>query len=223
MVIPIRLRLSNAYLVKGERPILVDTGSPGETDRIVQALHAEGVAPGDLALILHTHGHYDHCGSSAALRKQSGAPTAIHPADAPLMASGRTRDLKATRRSAALLAPLMNQTFDALQADLLVGPDTDLRPYGVAGRLLHTPGHTHGSLTLLLDSGEAIVGDLLMGGHLGGVISPQQPRYHYFADDIGLVRTHIGTVVRAAKGRVYVGHGGPLELDAIRTSFQSIL
>ena len=48
-IIPLKLRISNAYLVLGDRPVLVDTGAPGDTDKILQALRKYGLEPSDLA------------------------------------------------------------------------------------------------------------------------------------------------------------------------------
>ncbi len=80
-VIPIRLPLSNAYLVRDEGCILVDAGYRGDERRIEAALAAEGLAPRDIGLILLTHGHGDHIGAAAALARRSGAPLALHAAD----------------------------------------------------------------------------------------------------------------------------------------------
>ena len=54
-VIQIRLSLSNSLLILGERPILVDTGSPKDGKKLLRKLAQHGVQ--DLALILHAHGH----------------------------------------------------------------------------------------------------------------------------------------------------------------------
>jgi glyoxylase-like metal-dependent hydrolase (beta-lactamase superfamily II) len=88
MIIPINLFFSNAYLVNGDRPILVDTGSPGEIRALQSALSRHGVGLSGLALILHTHGHSDHAGNSAELRRLSGAPVAVHHADAVMLRQG---------------------------------------------------------------------------------------------------------------------------------------
>ena len=100
-VIQIRLSLSNSFLVLGERPILVDTGSPKDGKKLLRKLAQHGVQ--DLALILHTHGHSDHCGSTRQLKEATSAPTAIHPADAAVMENGRNQATKPTSRRAKLL------------------------------------------------------------------------------------------------------------------------
>jgi hydroxyacylglutathione hydrolase len=50
--------------------------------------------------------------------------------------------------------------FDEVEPEILVDEEMDLLEFGVNGRIVHTPGHTSGSISLLLDSGEAFVGDL---------------------------------------------------------------
>jgi glyoxylase-like metal-dependent hydrolase (beta-lactamase superfamily II) len=85
----------------------------------------------------------------------------------------------------------------------------------VRGTVLHTPGHTPGSLSLHLAGGALIAGDLLMGGHLGGMVQPTRPRYHYIAANIDQVRASLARVLGLRPTRMYVGHGGPLAPAAI--------
>lgn len=61
-IVAIPLSVSNAYLIRGDRPVLVDAGSPGDEGRLVAALHQHGVNPVDLSLVVLTHGHTDHTG-----------------------------------------------------------------------------------------------------------------------------------------------------------------
>ena len=73
MLVRIKGAISNCYLLRGERPVLVGTGTPGDLKRLLAGLKAAGVAPKKLALILLTHGHSDHAGCAAELRRRSGA------------------------------------------------------------------------------------------------------------------------------------------------------
>ncbi len=160
----IKLPLANAYLVQGERPILVDTGAPGDTDRIVQALAKMNVQPADLALILLTHGHGDHVGAANELAALSGAPVALHHADEAMARAGRNTLGTLTSLEARMIAPFVDKPFAPVTASILLDAPLDLRPYGVAGEVIATPGHTAGSVSIFFDNGDAIVGDLLMGG-----------------------------------------------------------
>jgi len=215
----IKLSFSNAYLVQGAQTILVDTGMPGEERKILRAAEQAGVKPGDIRLILHTHGHVDHAGSTAALAKTLGAPTAVHRGDEALLRRGRMNPLQPLRLEARLIKPLVDKPFPPVAPDLLVDETTELAEFGVQGRILSTPGHTAGSISLLLPTGEAIVGDVLMGGFMGGNLFGSRPNYHYFADDLAAVRQSIHALLAAGVEAFYVGHGGPLARDAVARAF----
>lgn len=212
----IHLRLSNAYLIQGERAILVDSGSPGESQAILTALAQEGTDLRNLSLLLHTHGHSDHAGSTADLQRLSGAPVAIHAADAAMLRRGRNGPLPPTRLESRLVRPFVDKPFPEVEPDVVFDQELDLTPYGVDGRVVMTPGHTAGSVSVLLAGGEAIVGDVLMGGFMGGTFQASKPNLHYFAEDASQVRRSIDFLLAQPVHTLYVGHGGPLALDAVR-------
>jgi hydroxyacylglutathione hydrolase len=187
-VVCIPLRISNAFLVQGDRPILIDTGSPKDPEAILGFLKEQNVRVEDLALILHTHGHQDHCGSTAELKARTSAPTAIHSLDAFMPRQGHNGPVKPLSLFARLLMSFVDRPFPAFEADILINEEISLKAYGVDGQIVFTPGHTAGSISVVLDSGEAVVGDLLMGGYLGGAICPGRPGCPYVADD--LVQCH---------------------------------
>jgi hypothetical protein len=70
-----------------------------------------------------------------------------------------------------------------------------------------------------LGNGDAIVGDVMMGGWLGGAIRPTTPNYHYFVDDWSAVNQSITRLLSVAPQRWHVGHGGPLTRDRIARQF----
>jgi glyoxylase-like metal-dependent hydrolase (beta-lactamase superfamily II) len=218
-VVPIRLSISNAFLVKGERPVLIDTGCPGDTDKLLKALVREGVAVADLSLILHTHGHRDHAGGTRRLKELTAAPAAVHPADADMLRRGANRRPTPINLTGRLIRPLVDKPFPAVEPDLELAEGMDLRPYGLAGTVITTPGHTAGSVSVVLASGEAVAGDLLVGGYLGGLLSPNRPGYPYFAEELAGLRDSIRKLLSFSPLRIYVGHGGPLESADIRRRF----
>ncbi|MFN6190428.1 MAG: MBL fold metallo-hydrolase [Planctomycetia bacterium] len=208
---PLRLRYSNAYLVVGTRPILVDTGSRGDAPKIVAGCAAAGVKIRDIALILHTHVHSDHFGNTVDLANEVGCPVAYHPGDRPLAMRGNNGPLRGVGLRGWMLARLVAQLpFRARAADIDAEDGVRLDEFGIAGSILHTPGHTPGSISVILDSGDAIVGDVIMGGWAGGAIRPTKPNFHYFADDLPTVMASVDRILAATSGRLCVGHGGPL-------------
>lgn len=213
---PLRLRYSNAYLVIGERPILVDTGSRGDAPHVVAGCAAKGVKLRDLALILHTHVHSDHFGNTADVAAEGGCPVAYHPGDRSLAIRGDNGPLRGVGLGGRILARLLSHLpFRSLAADIDASDAMRLDEFGIAASVLHTPGHTPGSISVLFDSGDAIIGDVIMGGYAGGVIRPSQPNFHYFAEDLPGAMASLDRILAMTSGRLFVGHGGPLNHKAV--------
>ena len=220
-IIRLKLSLSNAYLIKDRKIILVDTGSPREGIKILRGLARQGIEPKDFSLILHTHAHFDHAGSTLQLKHWIEVPTAVHTADEEMLARGRMNPLTPTGLEGRMITPFVNWPFPAVKADILIGEEISLKKFGVNGRVVFTPGHTAGSISVLLANGEAIVGDLMMGGNMGGALFPSKPNYHYYADDIAQVRKSIKKLIDLRVKKFYVGHGGPLNAEAVSKRFSA--
>jgi hydroxyacylglutathione hydrolase len=221
-VIPLALSISNAYLLLGERPVLVDAGVPGEETRLLGALRAHGVTPKDLSLIALTHGHTDHTGSVKAVAAGE-VPIAIGALDAGLLGSGANGTLPPTGPAGALLRPLIKRmTFAGATPQFRVTEPLRLEPYGIAGVMVPVGGHTPGSCVLLLDNGDAVVGDLVRGGFANGKIRPGHPMRHYFAEDPETVRCAMEKVLAVEPSRLFTGHGGPLSAGSVRRRLDTI-
>lgn len=219
MIHRINLLIANIYLITGAKPVLVDTGAPGAADRIHKALVQHGVNPKDLALILLTHGHFDHAGSAKALRDALGVPIAVHEADADMVEKGDNGTLKPLGAEAVLMAQFAGSPWPRFKPDILLNKASDLGTWGIEAQLLHTPGHSPGSISLVFPNGEAIIGDILRGGFLGGVIAPARPARPYFLPDINqlpILRESIQRVLATGVKRLLVGHGGPLDAETVR-------
>lgn len=218
-IIPIRLTFSNVFAIRAEKTIIVDSGNPGNGQRILNRLAQHGVQARDISLILLTHGHMDHFGSAPELRQLTGAPIALHPGDAANVRAGRNPEIQPTGLQGRLFAPMFRQQITPFEPDIWLDAGFDLSAFGADGRLYETPGHSPGSVSLLLSDGSALVGDLLRGGHLGGLLLPRQPEYAYFYDDLAQMQRSIRDFMSLRPRRLYVGHGGPLDADAVARRF----
>jgi glyoxylase-like metal-dependent hydrolase (beta-lactamase superfamily II) len=140
-----------------------------------------------LKLIVSTHGHWDHMGDNAAVQAHTGAPIAIHPADAYRLA-----------RPEPLYAPF--EIPPCVPAVELV-EGGEIRFGEIRLRVLHTPGHTEGSVCLQGDAdGLLFSGDTLFPGGWGRVDFP--------GGDAGAMVESIGRLAGLDDGlRVLPGHG----------------
>lgn len=208
--------LVNAHLVRGNNGcVLVDTGLPGSERKISRVLKNLGMDFRDIRLIVVTHAHVDHAGSAARIRSLSGAPILAHTHDAPYYAHKAAMSFCPTGWFGRLFIKtnLMFEPYEAFTPDIVVNEDlpVDLAPYGLQGVIRHTPGHTAGSLSVLLESGEALVGDLISSGILlGGLVRTNVAKRPPFEDDPLAVSDALLGMVVEGKETFYMGHGGPL-------------
>jgi len=223
MIQQFRVGIANVFLLRGRKTILVDTGRPADAAAILRILGQEGVQAGDLALILHTHAHWDHAGSTRQLKEWSGAPVAVHGGDAGKLRRGDNGELHATCLTGSLIRPFVKRPYPGLEPDIILADEADLSPFGVAARAIATPGHTAGSISVITPDGAAITGDLLMGGYLGGLLFPRLAGYHYFAEDLALVNASIHKLLEHGVHRIHVGHGGPLSAPRVAQRFGKLL
>jgi glyoxylase-like metal-dependent hydrolase (beta-lactamase superfamily II) len=135
--------------------IVVDGGDG--VDDVLQRLSARGWRA---KLLVHTHAHIDHIGDLGRLRDVTGAPGLLHPEDLPLY---HTLALQAQwiglRRAPAIVA---------LDGDLRDGDE--LRAGNVKLNVLHTPGHTPGSVCFSIENDATttlLTGDTLFAGSIG--------------------------------------------------------
>jgi hydroxyacylglutathione hydrolase len=215
VVLPLTPWTVNTYLVRGERPILVDTGQPSDADKIKDALTAFGVLPTDLSLILITHGHYDHFGSAASLQALSKSPVAVPEQEAHWLESGTTPKVYPQTWMGYLLnlMPSSAMTAPPVTPDVRLIGNEVLAAYGVEGRVISTPGHTPHSVSLLVD-GFAVIGDLLAGN----LLLPNRPEWPYFINDRAdkqKIRPSVERLVDEGARVFFPGHGLPFNRESV--------
>ncbi|MDE1184848.1 MBL fold metallo-hydrolase [Paraburkholderia sp.] len=212
----------HCHLIIGEKGcVLVDTGTPGSEDKIGRALAKHGRSFSDVSLIVVTHAHTDHAGSAARLRELTGAPILAHAGDLDYY----ERRKEMTYCVAHWWGPLFlrsgvpGEPYSAFTPDILLQDNArfDLSRYGIDGVARHTPGHTAGSVSVELSSGDALVGDLVASGVLlGGLIRTSHAIRPPFEDDPHAVGAELMGMVDAGMQRFHMGHGGPLPAKEVR-------
>ncbi len=154
---------------------LVDTGLKRAPARIVAGLASIGKHPRDVTRIVLTHVHPDHAGGAAEMSRRTGAPVLVHGDDHGWARSGRIRGANdPSTRMGRLFARAGDAKIEAFEP----GPalmDGQLLPVSGGVRVVHTPGHSPGHISLLIEqSGTLITGDALFNFRFlrGARISP---------------------------------------------------
>jgi glyoxylase-like metal-dependent hydrolase (beta-lactamase superfamily II) len=197
------LRVKVHAIVEDEGVTLIDTGYAGSLPKIAAGLAVLGRSIGDVRRVICTHGHPDHAGSARAFA-DLGIEVAIHPADAANLDIGVADVLRSPSRGrvfAAMTPPLA--TFTPLG-------DGDRYPVLGGLQVVHTPGHTPGSVCLYAArDGVLFVGDTLQRRF--GRVSFASGLY---SDDPALARRSVQRLADLGVRTVVFSHWAPLANDA---------
>ena len=137
---------------------LIDTGLKGAPKRLLAALSLIGKRPADVSKILLTHAHGDHVGGAATMREHTGAPVHIGEHDASFLRDGKRPPID-TSRPLAKVFSYFGTKIPSCEVDGTL-KDGDVVPVGGGIRVLHTPGHSPGHCSFLLERpGILITGD----------------------------------------------------------------
>jgi hydroxyacylglutathione hydrolase len=213
---------TNCYLVKtGSGYFLIDTNFPFQRSNLETELEQAGCQPGNLKLIVITHGDIDHTGNCAYLRDKYQVKIAMHEGDTEMcLKDGRTRDRGKMPQNFPM--PLMvlwlmkgilrfafrqatwRKPFDTFKPDIFLEDGQNLSEYGFDAEILYTPGHSIGSISILTESGDLFCGDMF--NHVWGRI---------------IISTEEGVLEKIKKleiKTIYPGHGEPFPMATLTKS-----
>ena len=190
---------------------LIDTGLPDQEDEILAQCAAAGVSPREIERIILTHHDIDHMGSAAALVETTGAKVLALAEEAPYI-DGRKTPQKAPPPERLAQMPEFKAVLDrrkTLPVDELLN---DGQILDIAGgvKVVATPGHTVGHLSLYLERSKTIIaGDALTSenGHLNGPMEGATP-------DMDTALASVKKLAALDVEAIVCYHGGVVDSDA---------
>ena len=213
---PLRMGTVNAYLVDSDHGfVLIDTGPSSARRQLEQELAGAGCKPGNVALIVLTHGDFDHTGNAAYLRDRFGAKIAMHQDDVGM---AEQADMFWNRQSGnpvmRFLAPILFgfRKSNRFTPDLTVDEGDNLSGHGPDAEVLSIPGHSKGSIGILTAHGDLFCGDLLE--------NTKRPARNSIMDDGAACEVSIERLTSLSIGTVYPGHGAPFPMNQFATGAQ---
>ena len=207
----IKLGIVNCYLIQvNESFYLIDTGYAKQSNEVEKAIKKIGCKPGQLKLILLTHGDADHIGNAAGLKAIYGAQIAMHRADAKMAENGDESESRKDRpdqlsplfRVIKRLGILSKQSkFIGFKPDIYLEDGQSLMDYGFDATVLSLPGHTKGSISITTKEGDLFCGDLMYN----------LPGFGYI-DDLTQHKISIERLKKLEPRLIYPGHGKAFSL-----------
>lgn len=176
------------------------------------------IMPGDIKLVILTHSHFDHIGSAKDIQDITGAKFLAHEYEKKLIEEGRFEAPEGAniwgKFTAKLFFPFVSRiSFPIPEVDIVTGnDDVPLSDFGIDGSVIHTPGHSPGSVSVLLKTGEAFVGCMAHSG-LPFRTSPGLPIY---VGDIKLLIKSWEKIINKGARIIFPSHGSPFPVDMIK-------
>lgn len=130
--------------------LIIDPGAEGL--HLIKFIKQEKIS---INYIVNTHGHPDHTGANRKIKEHTNAPILIHQYDAPMLA-----------KSGSVLSLIFPLESSSPAADTFIKDGDLIECAGMKLKVLHTPGHTPGGISLLIDD-SIFTGDTLFSGSIG--------------------------------------------------------
>jgi glyoxylase-like metal-dependent hydrolase (beta-lactamase superfamily II) len=201
------VRGANCYLISsGPEMVLVDAGMRGSSKIVEKYLKEMGKNLSDIKYIFITHADIDHVGGAAEMKKMTGAKLVIHQAETGVL-SGKIRG-KHVKGPLGLLFKLLAPVvrFQPVEPNIVIKENTELAGF----KVIHTPGHTVGSICLFQPGKVLFAGDALRSDRSG---NPKLPSKMMTAD-IVQAKVSVALIAGLEFDTLLCGHGAPVKGNA---------
>jgi glyoxylase-like metal-dependent hydrolase (beta-lactamase superfamily II) len=192
---------SNVYLIEDEYVALIDAGTGRLSKLLIDEIRNCGIDPKNIEFLINTHCHFDHAGGDRSLVDVASCRVFIHETEKPVLEEGN---------DAISCALLFGEHLPPVKVERGLREGEVLELGALALRVLHTPGHTVGSICLydpehlILFSGDTVFAD--------GVGRTDLP-----TGSESLLLESLKRLSRLPVKRLYPGHGAPNERDPQRS------
>ncbi len=220
LLLPYKLGTVNCYLIEIDTGyVLIDTGGSNKRAYLENQLGGAGCQPGNLKLIVLTHGDFDHSGNAAYLREKYGSQIAMHKDDAGMATHG---DMFWNRKSGntlfRMIAPILFRysESDRFEPDFYIEGGDDFSEYAFDAKVLSIPGHSKGSIGVLTANGDLFCGDLLD--------NKVKPVLNSIMDNLAAAHASVEELAGLEINTVCPGHGKPFPMELfIKNHQKSVL
>ncbi|OLS30135.1 MAG: putative metallo-hydrolase YflN [Candidatus Heimdallarchaeota archaeon AB_125] len=214
-VIHLNLGFTNVYLLKSDSGyVQFDTGYKHNMKKYLKLLEKNQILPEEIKLIIINHAHFDHTGALKETKELTKAQVLVHENEKEFVAKGISAEVRPHTFLTKLLIPTMPKSWartDPVEPDIVIIDNYSLEDFGIKAKVIHTPGHTPGTISVITEDGDAIVGCNLHGPPLR--LRRGFPAIYY--DEESIWKSWERIIEEGAKN-IYISHGKPFKVDLMK-------
>ena len=173
---------SNSFLINSQNNyILIDTGRANSWKKLSSKLD-DILGKDKLSCLILTHTHFDHVENADKIKEKYKSMIIVHQSESEYLMLGNSPLPKGSNLATGFMTEVLGKKlesryqYEKVNPDIIVDQRYDLIDFEFNAHIIHTPGHSKGSLSIIIDNEIAIVGDAMFGVFGNSIYPP-------FADD----------------------------------------
>lgn len=210
---------SNSFLVNsGNSYILVDTGRGNSWKKLTNKLD-EILGENKLSYLILTHTHFDHVENAAKIKEKYKTKIIVHQSESEYLRQGDSPLPKGTNLATGFMTNTFGKraqsryNYEPVNPDILVDEKYDLINFGLDVYIFHTPGHSKGSISVIIDNNVAIVGDAMFGIFGNSIYPP-------FADHPEVMVKSWKKLIKTGCKLFLPGHGKEISSKLLKSQYE---
>jgi glyoxylase-like metal-dependent hydrolase (beta-lactamase superfamily II) len=211
---------SNSFLVSSnDKFFLIDTGRASSWKKLSKNLD-DILGENQLSCLILTHTHFDHCENATKIKEKYNCKVIVHECEANYLKNGESPLPKGTNILTRFLINFIGKRiqsrykYDPVHLDIAIDEKFDLNKFGFQAYIIPTPGHSPGSISIIIDDGLAIVGDAMFGVFKWSIFPP-------FADNTQIMIESWGKLLKTGCSTYLPGHGSEISLNLLEKEYKN--
>ncbi|MEN6292255.1 MAG: MBL fold metallo-hydrolase [Methanobacterium sp.] len=210
---------SNSFLINSQNNyILIDTGRANSWEKLSSKLD-EILGKNKLSCLILTHTHFDHVENAVKIKEKYKSTIIIHQSELEYIMQGNSPLPKGSNLATGFMVNVLGKKlqskyqYEKVNPDIIVGEKYDLIDFGFNAYIIHTSGHSKGSMSIIIDNEIAIVGDAMFGIFGNSIYPP-------FADDPDTMVKSWNKLINTNCDLFLPGHGKEISRKLLESQYE---
>lgn len=216
-------KMAKVFLIESNNSyILIDSGIKRDRDIIEKFIKERIEDFSKLKLIVITHSHYDHTDNLRYIKEFTGAPILASENEKKNIENGKMDIPVGLTHFGRVMIKIMSKSgeekrFESAMVDISINDDFSLKDYGFEGKIICTPGHTFGSVSIIIEK-SAFVGDLCFNLPIINLFSVVPP----IGKDLNSIKDSIARLLKYDLEKIYPAHGKSFSYNKLIKTYKRI-